>query len=64
MVLNKVYENPQVRSYLPDFEKDAAKRIPRQFLFAIFHKLDSEFFRRAIDEIERTQRDKIPSRVA
>jgi hypothetical protein len=55
MVINKVYNIPQVRQYLPDFEKDASKRIPRQFLFAIVHKLDPEFFRRAIDEIERTQ---------
>jgi hypothetical protein len=40
MVLSKVYNNPQVRQFLPDFEKDATKRIPRQFLFSIVHKLD------------------------
>ena len=64
MVLSKVYNNPQVRQYLPDFEKDATKRIPRQFLFSIVNKLDSDFFKRAIDEIERTREEKIPAKVA
>ncbi len=37
MVINKVYNIPQVRQYLPDFEKDASKRMTGQFLFAIVH---------------------------
>lgn len=39
-VLDKVYDNPEVRCYLPDYEEAPEKRMPRQFLFQIVNKLD------------------------
>ena len=44
-----------MRVYLPDFDKDVAKRMPRDFLFSIVNKLDSEFFANAIGEIQTRQ---------
>jgi len=61
LVMSKVYDIPAVRAYLPDFDKDAAKRMSRQFLFAIVHKLDPDFFRRAIREIESHIVEKKPA---
>ena len=51
-VLDKVYDEPDVRVYLPDFERDAARRINRNFLFQIVNKIDPNFFPLAIKEIE------------
>ena len=51
-VLEKVYDVPEVRIYLPDFDSEPEKRIARDFLFSIVHKLDGTFFRRVVSELE------------
>lgn len=54
-VLDKVYDIPEVRQYLPDIEDHPEKRINRDFLFAIVHKLDSTFFVRVTEELSLKQ---------
>jgi len=54
-VLDKVYAVPEVRIYLPDIEGDPEKRMSREYLFSIVHKIDSTFFRRVVAELEEKQ---------
>ena len=62
-MLDKVYSEPEVRAYLPDFERDAARRINRNFLFQIVNKIDFNFFPQAIKEIEARTMIKAQSEV-
>ena len=57
-VIDKVYNVPEVRIYLPDFAKEPEARIPREFLFAIVHKIDPSFFTRVTRELENKQSSK------
>jgi len=40
-----------VRQYLPDYDEEPEKKIPREFLFSIVNKLDPTFFSRAAKEL-------------
>jgi hypothetical protein len=55
-VLDKIYNMPDVRVYLPDFDTEPEKRINRDYLFAIVHKLDPSFFKRVTEELHTKQR--------
>ena len=57
-VLARVYDNPTVRSYLPDYEEEPEKKICREFLFSIVNKLDPTFFSRASKELHEKPKDK------
>ena len=50
-VLEKVYSDPNVRVYLPDYDENPERHISRDFLFAIVNKLDPTFFKRAAADI-------------
>ena len=50
-VMEKVYNIPEVRVYLPDYDKHADRYMNRDFLFSIVNKLDSSFFKRAMHEV-------------
>lgn len=54
-VLDKTYNVPEIRQYLPDYDVDAHKRIPRDYLFAIVNKVDGTFFPRVIRELSDRQ---------
>lgn len=50
-VLDKVYQIPDVKKYLPDHD-EPEKFIPRDWLFAVVNKLDPTFFTRATAEVQ------------
>lgn len=51
-ILDQVYTLPNVRIYLPDYEKDVVKRMNRDFLYHIINKLDPKFFTKAVEHLE------------
>jgi hypothetical protein len=57
-VLDKVYERPEVRVYLPDYTDHADKYMNRDFLFSIVNKLDPTFFTRVTSEVGVRRRAK------
>lgn len=46
-VLAQVYNVPEVRAYLPDFDENPERYINREYLFAIVNRIDPSYFRRA-----------------
>ena len=57
-VLDKVYNNAEVRKYLPDYDEEPEKHISRDFLFSIVNKVDPTFFSRASKELNDRQKIK------
>lgn len=49
--MERVYDVPEVRKYLPDYDETPEKYMSRDFLFAIVNKIDSTFFPRIAAEI-------------
>lgn len=60
-VLDRVYNVPEVRVYLPDYDKHPERSMSREFLFAIVNKVDPTFFQRAQQEIHSKKKAKVPA---
>jgi hypothetical protein len=61
LIVQKVYNIAAVRKYLPDYTDNPSKRLCRDFMFAIVHKLDPDFFKQAVAEIETHIVEKKPA---
>lgn len=57
-VMEKVYDVPEVRQYLPDYPEHADRYMNRDFLFSIVNRIDSSFFRRVTSEIGARRKEK------
>ena len=50
-VMQKVYNIPEVRKYLPDYPEHPERYMNRDFLYSIVNVLDPSFFKRAQHEV-------------
>jgi hypothetical protein len=58
-VMDKVYDIPEVRKYLPDYPSHPERYMNRDFLYSIVNKLDPTFFKRAQHEVAEHRKTKV-----
>lgn len=63
-VLNIIKNNDSILKFLPDFDDETAKRMPRDFLFAMVNKLDNDFFKRALSQLDKRIKEKAEEKEA